>query len=84
MADLELAPPDTDISVMAFFDRFTTIEKLAIATLAQSSAGIFMGIIHALSRSLVDLTSAETLQWVNGLQAAGVLTADRVTEITTP
>ncbi|MDE2333600.1 MAG: hypothetical protein KGK10_03590, partial [Rhodospirillales bacterium] len=68
----------------AFLERFTQAEQVAIQTVAASNASIALGLTMGLAAGQIDLTSATTQAWVNGLATAGLITAARATAILTP
>lgn len=77
-------PKPTTINAAAFYARFTDAEKAGIAVAAVTAPAIFVGLIHGLANSTVDLAGAELKTWMDGLVAADAITADREMAILTP
>lgn len=74
-------PPVTQISKLAFRNRFTQAEKEAIYTAAESSVSVKIWLDDLNAASYVDLTDQQTIDGVNSLEAAGLIGAGRVSEI---
>lgn len=77
------APPST-IPAVEFFNRFTPAETQAVSAIALASPPVFAGLVNGLAAGQLDLTSPTLQAWMDGLVAAGALTADRKTIILTP
>lgn len=71
----------TTVSRVAFLQRFTAEERVAIRTAAQSSPAIedYLELLNASQE--VDVTHAVTVAGVQQLEAAGLLAAGRAAEI---
>jgi hypothetical protein len=74
----------TDIAVSAFFDRFTDAERAAIWPASVANAKLGVGLVQGLASGSVNLIGDEAKAWLDGLVTAGVITAERATEILTP
>jgi hypothetical protein len=59
-------------------------KKAGIAAAAVAAPEIFVGLVHGLANGTIDLTTTELKAWMDGLVAAGAITADREAEILTP
>jgi hypothetical protein len=77
-------PPTTTLTSAEFFNRFTAAEQGAIQAACTASASLGVGLTLGLAQGFVVLTSPILANWMNGLVAAGALTAARMTEILTP
>lgn len=77
------ATPSIKISRLAFRNRFTSAEKVALYTAATSVAQIRVWLDDLAASTYVDLNRADTIASVNGLVAAGLLTAPRAIAILT-
>jgi hypothetical protein len=71
----------TTVSRLAFMQRFTAEERVAIRTAAQSSPAIedYLQMLNVSEQ--VDLTHALTVSGVQQLEAAGLIAAGRAAEI---
>lgn len=79
-----VAAKPTVISAGAFFARFTDAERAAIWPASVANAQLGVGLVNGLANGSVNLLAPEAQAWLDGLVAAGALTADRATEILTP
>ena len=79
-----IPPNPAVIASGAFLARFTAAEQTAIQTAAFSNAAVALGLTMGLAAGEIDLLSATTQAWVNGLVAGGLLTSARATAILTP
>jgi len=70
-------PPATVITKLAFMNRFTDAELVAIYTASKSSVSIEVWIKKLESASDVTLTNAATIAGVNALEKAGFIVAGR-------
>src|SRR4051794_6975023 len=60
-------PKPTAISAGAFLQRFPMAEQVAIQTAAAASPAIALGLTMGLASGSIDLTSATTISWMQGL-----------------
>lgn len=74
----------TTIPAVAFFNRFTQAETAAIWSAAIANPAIGVGLMNGLAAGSVDLASPTVKTWLDGLVAAGALTAARETVVLTP
>ena len=69
------------VSRLAFRNRFTDAEKLAIYTAAESSAQIRVWLDDLAAAEFVDLDYGATVAGVQALEVAGIIGAGRAAEI---
>lgn len=82
-ANLASAPP-TILNPADFLARFTPQEQIAVQQAAIVNAQIALGLTEGLARGSIDLHGPLLGSWMQGLVAAGCITADRMTVIMTP
>ncbi|MDO9711039.1 hypothetical protein [Paracraurococcus lichenis] len=73
--------PKTRLTGLEFMNRLSTEESAAIATAAQSNASVLVWLLKLSAATYVDLTDQQTIEGVNAIKAAGLLTADRAAEL---
>ena len=73
----------TQITRLAFRNRFTSAEKVALYTAAASSIPIKIYLDDLAAATFVDLSRADTIASVGALVTAGLLTQNRATVILT-
>lgn len=73
----------TKITRLAFRNRFTGAEKVALYTAAASSVQLRVYLDDLSAATYVDLTRADTIAGVNALELSGVIGAGRASEILT-
>lgn len=73
--------PRTRLSRLEFRNQFTMAEKQALYTAAQSSVDIQIFLDDVNAAEYVELTAQETIDGLNALVAAGLLTQARADEI---
>lgn len=79
------APRPTTITAIAFLDRFTPAEQAAVQQAAAAApATLGVGLTTGLAAGTINLTSVAMKAWMDGLVAAGAITAARETAILTP
>ena len=74
-------PPVTTIPSLAFRQLFTSAEKLAITTAAETNASLREFLDDEASTETVDLTNPEVTGGIASLVGAGLLTQDRGNQI---
>lgn len=74
-------PTSTKISKLAFKQRFTQEERIAIRTAAQQNPVVFDFQDLLESATFVDLSREDTIEDVNSLEAGGLLADGRASEI---
>jgi len=74
----------TPITLLAFRNRFTMTEKQGIYTAAETVVDIRIFLDDIAAASEIDLTDPQTIAGVQALEAAGLITTVRATEILTP
>ena len=79
-----IMPKPSDLDAAAFYARFTDAEKAAIWAAAVANPQLGVGLVHGLANGSINLLAAEARAWLDGLVAAGAITAQRETEILTP
>jgi hypothetical protein len=79
-----LESPTSKLSVLDFRSRFTNEEKVAIYTAATTNLLIKIWLDDLSAASIVDLTDIRTIEGVEALETAGILTVGRSLEILTP
>jgi hypothetical protein len=86
LIDNNLTPitPSSVITSLAFHNRFTDAEQLAVATAATSNPNVFNFYLLLALAGTVDLANAIVIAGVDALSTAGVITSDRATQILTP
>lgn len=81
-AGVEAAPqPVTKITKLAFKQRLTQAERIAIRSAAQSSPEVFDFQDLVDSATYIDLSRTDTRDGVNQLETAGLLATGRASEI---
>ena len=75
--------PQTLMTPLEFLARFTDAEKSAITTVALDSAGLMLWLLTAMGASQINIKDQQTIDGVNALVAAKLLTADRAKVILT-
>lgn len=70
-------------TILEFRSKFTTTEKVAIYTAADSNVliKIWLDDLNAVQNNVVDLSDARTIEGVQGLEAAGLIGTGRAAEI---
>lgn len=71
----------TTISAAGFLARFTSAEQAAIQAAAATNASIALGLTMGLAAGVVYVSSPTVQAWMQGLVAAGVLTAARSAQV---
>lgn len=74
---------DSRITKLAFRQRFTFAEKVAIETAAETDASVRVMLKDQEAASFIDLSRQDTIDGVNALASAGLITAPRASEILT-
>jgi hypothetical protein len=74
-------PPTRRITKLAFRNRFTDIEKLALYTAAESSVQLRVYLDDLAAAEFVDLDYGATVAGVQALEAAGIIGAGRAADI---
>jgi len=74
----------TAITLLAFRNRFTMAEKQGIYTAAETVVDIRVFLDDIAAASEIDLTDPQTIAGVQALEAVGLITTVRATEILTP
>lgn len=69
--------PQTSISALTFFSRFTPAEEIAVQAACSSNPQLGAGLTHGLASGTIDLTDAAVSSWLDGLIAAGAIAAAR-------
>ena len=77
-------PPITVIHSFDFLSRFTRDEQLEMHNAAASDATLGMGLTNLSTSDQVDLEGTSVSNWLDGLIAARVITADRKAELLAP
>ena len=79
------ALPNMIITRLAFRDRFTESEKIALYTAAQTPQGMPIQIYldDLAAATYIDLSRADTIYGVNALAVMGIITAARANQILT-
>lgn len=77
--------PETDFRVtkLAFRQRFTFAERVALETAATSDANVRVMLKDQEAATFIDLSRQDTIDGVNALASAGLITAQRASEILT-
>jgi hypothetical protein len=70
-----------NITNLQFLDRFTSAERIAIRTAAQSNGEMADYLAMQAAADGIDLTDARTIGGVQALEAAGLIAAGRAAEI---
>lgn len=80
-----VAPPvvSTKITKLAFRHRFTFAERVAIETAAASDASVRVMLKDQESATYIDIARQDTIDGVNALATATLITPERATEILT-
>lgn len=76
-------PPTTIITKLAFRNRFTQAEKIALYTAAETNIPIRVYLDDVNAATFIDLSRSDTIIGVQQLEAAGLLTQGRANEILT-
>ena len=71
----------TRFSFLEFMDLFTDPEQIAIVNAAMVNAGVKLWYDKALGASYIDRTDQRTIDGVNALVPAGLITSDRAAAI---
>lgn len=81
LANLVASYVVTNVTKLAFLNRFTAEERIGIRTAAQSNVAIadYLAMLDAAQD--VDLTDARTIGGVRALEAAGLIAAGRAAQI---
>jgi len=80
--DPEAPPlPPRVMTALAFIERFTADEQLAIATAAQSDASVNLWLVKATGAQEVDLDDPRTVDGLAALVSKGLITPERRDEI---
>lgn len=74
-------PPPRVMTALAFIERFTADEQLAIATAAQSDASVNLWLVKATGAQEVDLDDPRTVDGLAALVSKGLITPERRDEI---
>lgn len=74
-------PPPKPITKLEYMGRFTDSELIAIYTAAKSNVAIEVWLDKFKLASEIDLRDQRTIDGLNALAAAGILTPERVSEI---
>ena len=78
-------PNPTVISAVAFLDRFTPAEQVAVQTAAVTNpAEIGTLLTVGMISGMIDLTDPKLITWIGALVTANAITSARSTEILTP
>jgi len=72
-----VVPTDWKITCLAFRNRFSQAEKIALYTVAKTNVEIQIYLDDVQAASYIDLTRADTIASVNGLEAATILAVGR-------
>ena len=75
--------PVTLVTRLGFRQRFTFSERVAIETAAQSDASVRVMLKDQEAATFIDLARQDTVDGVNALAEAGLITAERAVEILT-
>ena len=76
--------PSATIPFVAFFHRFTDLEKVAVQAACIAKAELGVELINGLALGCVVLDSPEVVAWLDGLVTEGALTSERKIAILTP
>jgi hypothetical protein len=76
-------PIDSKVTRLAFRNRFTTNEKIALYTAAESNVQLKVYLDDVNAATYIDLTLPETIAGVQLLEAAGIIGSGRANEILT-
>lgn len=79
----EPAAPETKITRLAFRNRFTLSEKIAVETAAESDAAIRVMLKDQEAATYIDLSRQDTIDGVNYLASQNLITAARAEEVLT-
>jgi len=74
---------NTKLTRLAFRNRFTGAEKVAIYTAATTTPQLRIYLDDLMSVDYIDLSNADTIAGVNALATAGIITGARATSILT-
>jgi hypothetical protein len=76
--------PQTKLTRLQFRSRFTSSEKAVIYSAADASISVKIWLDDLAVAEFIDLSDPSTIAAVQGLEAAGLISAGRATEILTP
>jgi hypothetical protein len=76
--------PRTNLHPGEFLNRFTSAEQAAIQAACSTVPALALGLTMGLALGYVDLSSPAVATWLQGLVAAGALTADRAVAVVVP
>lgn len=74
---------DSRITKLAFRQRFTFAERVAIETAAETDASVRVMLKDQEAATFIDLSRQDTIDGVNALASGGLITAQRASEILT-